>query len=377
MDLVLLLLLLILPIACNGIPFITNVSLVPRFPTNFTIIYNSSCDQCLCTALTNASAAVNCFLNNNTCQLFATVPARYRLQPATQAILYFTNGTLPSPSQCCMSNTTLLIQKLQNASSISINFSKPRCLVIDDHGFLVTVQEYESNLSRFDPHNLSLIDTTTFSPETMSIIAYHQGAYFLTTQSNTILIVNSTNLTLINTITTSGFNGVRDIIFQKDGQIMVVASASNQQLFFFNRSAESPRNYSYVSQVTTSFSTPHGLTYVNDSFFYAISWGAKSIYSFATSDNGTWTEKLFLNAQNMSNSTDRWGAHVMIDDCQRRWMSEFGNGVFIFDSEGHHLGTLESTSTGLFDALFVENYVLYLSYQKDGKIVRLDPQIEC
>ena len=376
MDLVRLLLLLILPIACNGLPFIANVSLVPRFPTNFTIIYNSSCDECLCTALTNASAAVNCF-SNNTCQLFSDVPTSYRLQNNTASILYFTGASLPSPSQCCMPNTTLLIQKLQNATIQSVNLSNARCVVIDDHGFLVTVQEWGSNLSRFDSHNLSLIDTTTFSPETMSIIAYHQGAYFLTTQNNAILIVNSTNLTLINTITASGFNGVRDIIFLKDGLIMVVASASNQQLFFFNRSAESPRNYTFVSQLSTSFGTPHGLTYVNDSFFYAISWEAKSIYSFATSDNGTWTEKLFVNAQNMSNDTDRWGAHVMIDDCQRRWMSEFGNGVFIFDSEGHHLGTLESTSTGLFDALFVENYVLYLSYQKDGKIVRLDPQIEC
>ena len=79
----------------------------------------------------------------------------------------------------------------------------------------------------------------------------------------------------------------------------------------------------------------------------------------------------------MSNNTNQWGAHVMIDDCQRRWMSGSGNGVFIFNSEGHHLGMFESTSTGLFDARFAENYVLYLSYLSAGKIVRLDPQIEC
>ena len=103
----------------------------------------------------------------------------------------------------------------------------------------------------------------------------------------------------------------------------------------------------------------------------------KSIYSFATSDAVTWTEKLFVNTQNMSNNTNQWGAHVMIDDCQRRWMSGTGNGVFIFDSEGHHLGTFESTWDGLFDAMFMENYVLYLSYLSDGTIVRLDPQIEC
>ena len=276
-----------------------------------------------------------------------------------------------------MPNTTSLIEKLQNATIQSVNLSSARCLAIDDHGFLVTVQEGQSNLRRFNAQDLTLIDTTTFSSFAMKNIAYHQGAYFLTTQSNTILIVNSTNLTLINTITAPGLDGARDIIFLKDGQIMVVASADNKTLFFFERSAESPSNYTFVSQVSTSFDTPHGLTYVNDFFFYATAWFLKSVYSFATSDGVTWTEKLFVNAQNMSNTTNQWGAHVMIDDCQRRWMSGSGNGVFIFDSEGHHLGTFESTWNGLFDAMFMENYVLYLSYLTDGKIVRLDPQIEC
>ena len=255
-KLVILISLAIHPITCTPLPFIVNVSLVSRFPTNFTIIYNSSCDQCLCLAHLHASAAVNCLSNNNTCQLFATVPARYRLQPATQSILYFTNGIIPSPSQCCMPNTTSLIEKLHNATAPSVLLQQARCLVLDDHGFLVTVQEGKSNLSRFNAQDLTLIDTTTFSSFLMNNVAYHQGAYFLATQSNNILVVNSTNLTLISTVNAPGLNELRDMMFLQGGQIMVVASAYNKTLLFFNRSTESPRNYTFVSQVSTSFDVP-------------------------------------------------------------------------------------------------------------------------
>ena len=140
---------------------------------------------------------------------------------------------------------------------------------------LVTVQEGGSDLSRFDPYNLTLIDKKTFSGYTMSNIAYHQGAYFLSTQSHAILIVNSTNRTVINTVTATGISGVRDMIFLKDGQTMIVASADNGRLFFFNRSGISPRDYKYMSDLTTSFTTPHGLWYVNDTFFYATVMGVE------------------------------------------------------------------------------------------------------
>ena len=374
MKIMLLMFFLLHPVACMQFPFMQNVALIPRFLTNFTTVYNSSCDQCLCSALKNTSAAVNCF-SNNTCQLFSNVPTSYRLQNNTASILYFTGASLPSPSQCCMSNTTLLIQKLQNATIQSIDLLNPRCLVIDDHGFLVTAQERQLNLSRFNPYNLSLIDSTTFSGYPIENIAYHQGAYFLTTQNNTILIVNSTNLTLINTITASGFNGVRDIIFLKDGQIMIVASSLNKTLLFFERSNGSLRNYTYAFQVNTSFNIPHGLTYVNDALFYATAWESKNIYSFATSENGTWTEKLFVNATDAS--TVQWGAHVMIDGCQRRWFSTSNNGLLIYDTQGQLLGNFNSVWNGTFDAIFMDNYAMLLSDRTANKIIRLDPQIQC
>ena len=375
-KLIILILWLSLPATAIQFPFVANVSLVPRFSKSVTTLYNSSCDQCLCRALTNASAAVNCFLNNNTCQLFAYAPVSYRLQTNPQAILFFTNGAVPAPSQCCMPNTTMLIQKLQNATRTFINITNPRCLVIDDHGFLVTVQEYGLNLSRFNPQDLTLIDTTPFLGSPMNNIAYHQGAYFLSTKNATVLIVNSTDLTLINTVSAPGIVETRDMIFLKDGQTMVLVSAGTQQLYFFNRSNSSPRDYTYMANVTTSFYAPHGLTYVNETLFYVTSWTTRNVYSFTTNDNGTtWNESLYIDIQALSDN--RWGAHVMIDDCERRWFSTSNNSLLIFNTQGQLVGTFNPPRNATFDAIFNDGRFMFLSDLFVSEITRLDPQINC
>jgi hypothetical protein len=252
----------------------------------------------------------------------------------------------------------------------------PRCLVIDDDGFLVTVQEHKSDFSRFHPYNLTLIDRTTYPNCPMSNVAYHQGAYFLGTDNNAILIVNSSSLSVINTFTAPGIDAVRDMIFLKDGQTMVLASGNNRQLFFFNRSSILPRNYQFVSNQSVSYKWPHGVWYVNDALFYVSSWEEKSTYSYATNDNGlTWSETLIVNAANLS--TNRWGAHVMIDDCERFWLSTSDNGLLIYDSQGQLEGTFNSTWNGIFDAIFLKNYVMLLADRVANKLIRLDPQINC
>ena len=365
-----------LSVTCTQFSQMENVTLVPRFPTNITTMYNSSCEQCLCRAFTNASIAVNCFLANNTCQLFTYIPNRYRLERTSHARLYLTGGSLPPPNQCCMPDVNELIDKLSTALIQSVDLANPRCLVIDNHGFLATVQEWQPYLHRFDPHNLTLIDTTTFWGSYMSNIAYHHGAYFLSTQSNTILIVNSTTRSLISTVTATGLDGVRDMLFLKGGQTMIVASANNNQLFFFNRSNNSVRDYTYTSEMSVTSVWVHGLAYVNDSFFYSTSWATTSIYSYTTNDDGlTWNEMLLVSAQNVS--INHWGAHVTVDECQRLWLSTSDVGLLIYNAQGRLLGNFNSSWDGIFDAVFMSNYVLLLSDYSTGKIVRLCPQIQC
>ena len=123
-------------------------------------------------------------------------------------------------------------------------------------------------------------------------IAFHDQAYYIGTDSLTIEVIDSLSSSTVNVINHASLNGVRDIMFLRDGQTMVAASTWRQKLVFFNRSSTSSFNYSFAYEVSTSYLAPHGLAYVNDSFFYATSWDGNRVYSHATSDGVTWTETL-------------------------------------------------------------------------------------
>ena len=154
-------------------------------------------------------------------------------------------------------------------------------------------------------------------------------------------------------------NGVRDVMFLQDGQIMVVTSTWGQKLVFFNRSTTAPVNCMYIHSLPTSYPAPHGLRYVNDFFFYATSWDGNSVFSHTTIDGVTWTETLFANLNVIVSSGEV--AHVMIDDCGRRWVSRASGTMIIYGSGGAHIGNFKLPSVGIFHALFMDNYVLYVA----------------
>jgi hypothetical protein len=281
-------------VSCLSIPRIDSVSLVPITPTNFTTLLNATCYQCICLALANQSTALNCFLNNNTCQLFDRVPIRHRLQPGAQATLYFTSGWVPNGSQCCMPDLQALLAGLNNATKLFRSQSIPRGIALDNHGYLVNIQYDGNTIWRLVSLNLTLVDQLPLSESSVRNIASYENAYNVGTDFSSIEVVDSNTLTKLQVITHPDMNGVRDVIFLRDGQIMVVSSTNNRKLLFFNRSSIAPFNYSYVYQISTTYQSPHGLRYVNDSFFYATSWDDNSVYSHATMNGVTWTEALFV-----------------------------------------------------------------------------------
>jgi hypothetical protein len=73
---------------------------------------------------------------NNTCQLFYSFSVTYEIQSMPQAQLYFSQGILPNKSQYCMPNTNNLLNKLDTANKISANIPSPRCIVLDNHGYI-------------------------------------------------------------------------------------------------------------------------------------------------------------------------------------------------------------------------------------------------
>ena len=157
---------------------------------------------------------------------------------------------------------------------------------------------------------------------------------------------------------------------------MIVASADNHLLLFFNRSNTMPHDYDFIGLRNVGYKTPHGLVYINDTFFYAISYSNNSVYAYSNAGNATeWTEKLVLNASSLAPTSD--GNHLLLDDCDRYWLSLGKYGVRIFNSQGASFGTLQPTNSSIFDTLMLDNYVTYLSDIQSHRIIRIDPQIQC
>ena len=95
----------------------------------------------------------------------------------------------------------------------------PRSLLLDDHGYLVTVSIGDKAIRRFHSNNLTTVtqpSSPTFS-QNPSMIAYHDGAYYVGFDTY-ILVVDSTNMSQIHNIASSSLQGIRDIIFLNNGR---------------------------------------------------------------------------------------------------------------------------------------------------------------
>ena len=115
--------------------------------------------------------------------------------------------------------------------------------------------------------------------------------------------------------------------------------------------------------------------YVNDSFFYATSWDVNSVYSYATTNGVTWNETLFADVNSVVSGAGV--TRVTVDECGRKWVLRDSNTMIIYDDNGTHIRNFVLPSTGIFDVLFMDNYVTYLSDSSTGNIIRLDPNITC
>ena len=265
---VLVLLLLLTVISAIQIPFLENATLIAVSNSNSTIINNQICIQCLC-ALTSSYLALNCF-PNNTCQFFSTYPRTYTVQTISQARLYFLQRALPNPSQCCMPNTSYLMDKIYAANWIAANLSGPRCMTFDNHGYLITISAINKTIVRLFPTNLTIVSQSAPVPSsgTIRTVVYYNEAYYVGFDTR-IVVLNSSDFTVLRSITASVIQGVRDIMLIHNGQTLVVLSTTRQSILFFNRT----NNYSLINEQSVNYSTPHGLMYINDSFFYVTSWG--------------------------------------------------------------------------------------------------------
>ena len=356
------------------LPFLSNVTLVPKYNSTSVTLTDRSCDQCLCES--DSYSILNCF-PNATCQLFVDAPVTYTLKPTPNALLYFPRQILPNASQCCMPNTTDLLNRLSNAMPTYAPVNGPRCLIIDNHGYLVTVSYFSRTIVRFDPNNLTEIDQSPspISSDQPLTLAYYNGAYYVGFGCY-ILVVDSDTMILLHNISSWALQGARDMIFLNDGQQMIVTAFSSSRLLFFNRSSLTSHDYDFIGYQNVSCQGPHGLFYTNDALFYLTSFINNTVYKYSKSENATaWIETLVLDASLVAPSSD--GNHVLVDGCDRYWLSLGYYGIRLFDRQGSPRGSLHASGSGIFDTLMLDNYVMYLSEYLSNRITRIDPTIHC
>ncbi len=354
------------------IPYIKNTALYPAYPSNNTLLINGTCEYCLCISPLSYSA-LNCF-SNNTCQLFLTFPSNYQIQQTPGTRLYFPRQLFPNPSQCCMPNTTYLLNKLKNVSKISVQVPSPRDAVIDNYGYLVTVEANQNQLDRFDPNNLTRIEQISVPSSAQYSITYFQGAYYIAPYYYPMTVISSENLTVLGNISTS-ISGIRSIIFLNNGRTMVVAACNSNSLGFLTRTNLSSIGYTLAFNQSTTFSCPHGMWRVNDSFFYVTSYYSNSLYSFqATSTSTSWKET-FVFQTSITNGIGS-ATRVTIDECGRFWFAFESDTILIYDQQGNPLGNWTIPNSAIFDIKIMGNYLMYFT-DSNNQIMRVDPKIQC
>ena len=319
---------------------------------------------------------IHCLSDDRTCEFFADFPRQYRLEYRSAARIYFPQGIFPNASEeCCMADLEELLERFNNAEIITSPAEKPRCLAIDNHKhYLVTVNDRGQSIYRFHLRNLTQVGGVNLPNTQLMNIADHAHAFYVSDESGRVIILESENLTEIDAIDRGEIQLARDIIFLHEGRTMVVAS--KQRITFFNRSNTSNHQYTYEYHQETSYQYPHGLFYVNETFFHVASWDGNAIYSYSTVDGRHWKESVFAKTPSLT-ANDAGGSHVMIDKCQRRWLSIVNFGIVIYDDRGNYLGNITRFGTNIFDAVLTNNYILYLSSSKDNNITRLDPKVNC
>ena len=356
------------------IPFINDAALISTSSVSSILINNVTCQQCLCQTPSNSSI-LNCF-PNNTCQIFDISPLRYQIQSIPGTRLLFPNGILPKKSACCMSNLTQLIALLHQATWIKVNITDPRCLVLMRNGHLIVPELATGSLHEFYANNLTRIRQLSLNVPNPWSLTEHNGTYYISSGTNRILVVNSSTFSIMGTIIPPTINSSRDILFLNNGDIMVVAGVYSQWVVFLKRVNHSPTNYTFLFKQSYDSITPHGLWYVNDTFFYVTSWKNNRVYSFTQVNTTFWQDDLFIDAGVFYNSS--LGYHITVDQCNRYWYAMGTAGFLIFDENGSYLTSYKpSPTTSVFHAQITRDYVMYISDMDFDQVLRIDPNISC
>jgi hypothetical protein len=274
-----------------------------------------------------------------------------------------------------MPNLTDLIYKLQTAIPTYGQVLNPRCLALDNHGYVVTLSTTNSSIVRFNAATMALIDNTIGLFSGPNNLKYYNESYYVGLASS-VVVIDSDSLTVQDTIASTNLSHTRDMMFLNNGNTFVVASTSNNLFVFFNRSSNSPTMYYPMYEQPLNYQDPHGLVDINDTFFYGTSWASNTVYSYTAIQNSIqWNQTLLINATPWAPTSS--GNHIAIDECGRFWFSLGNYGLQVFDSQGVFLANMTIANSSIFDTIITDNYTFYLSDTHLQRIIRIDPNIQC
>lgn len=224
---------------CLEIPRVTNTLIIPLSPTNTRTFLNGTIEHCLCSNWKNNSMAINYLFINDSCEIFGEYPRIYRILSTNFSHLYFPQRISLNLSECCMSDWADLNSKLIQANSSETSVSKIRNIAIDNKGFIITIDYQDDKLRWFSQDFASTTTSSISSSGTFLYATYSYGAYFIVRSDNTILMLNSTNWLVINTISSPYIACISNIVFLENGKRMIMTSTSNDRLIIFVRSNSS------------------------------------------------------------------------------------------------------------------------------------------
>ncbi|UJR37464.1 hypothetical protein I4U23_030167 [Adineta vaga] len=331
----------------------------------------SSSQECLCTVLRSYN---NTFLfnsyTNGSCHLFFSLPYTYRMEFHINSTTILLKSLPPINQAPCCSNLSWLMSRIKNSSLPIVTLSQPTYLVIDDLDYLAVIS-YNNKLYRYNRTSMISVTSKVIAAQCMSI-SYYKQQYFVgcgTSATSRLYVFSTTTLAFITNITVA--SEPRDVVFIRNGTVMLVSLAGTDQIAFYN--VISSTSYILTNTISAPY-TPYNLYRINDTFLYMTSMTA-NIGIYTLRYNGT-TNGWIWNSVSQTNSGTSSNFQTTFDACGRMWISVKGFGIRIYDSTGTKSLYNWTLSSGLNTIALTQTFDLYAADFINGQILSYRSRID-
>lgn len=342
-----------------------------------TWLYNqSSWLQCACYALRMPSiVAFNSYALNASCQFFQNLSSSpFQLTKDPNVTVYLLQP-LQSYAPCC-SNLTWLLAKMQSTFATS-NVNGITGIALDtDRNRIATVGSSVLRLVSAD--SLTTLNLKTTLPTYSQPVTYYRNLFYagiFPAKDYTLYIYSALNLTLVEKMS---FNpgSPQHIVWLHNETLACILLQLNTSLYslvnFYNWPSKTLNK-----SIRINISNAYGLGKApnDDTFVYITDGrGNGSVWRLQTSPPYNFT--VFI----AGTSINETPMAVSVDSCNRFWVVFIGYGIRIYNiSTRATLATwnLAATYSVLYDMVLTNQYQLYLSDKRVGKLARYGSALQC